>query len=113
MEKYNKDYILKKNIYVFTWGKFFYTKQKNDKRRKFDTFLKYFIYLLLEKERQGRKRGTETSTCGCLSRAPTGDLARNPGMRPDWESNQQPFDSKAGDQSTEPHQPGQKLNKFN
>ena len=28
------------------------------------------------------------------------------GMCPDWESNQQPFGSQAGIQSTEPHQPG-------
>ena len=34
-----------------------------------------------------------------------GDLARNPGMCPDWESNQLPFASQAGTQSTEPHQP--------
>ena len=26
------------------------------------------------------------------------DLAHNPGMRPNWESNQQPFDSQAGTQ---------------
>ena len=35
-----------------------------------------------------------------------GDLARNPGMRPDWEANWQPLGSQAGAQSTEPHQPG-------
>ena len=33
--------------------------------------------------------------CGCLSHGPslasTGDLARNPGMCPDWELNRQPF----------------------
>ena len=34
---------------------------------------------------------------------PTGDLARNPGMCPDWELNQQPFGSQAVIQSTEPH----------
>ena len=34
---------------------------------------------------------------------PTGNLACYPGMCPDWESNQQPFGSKAGTQSTEPH----------
>ena len=46
--------------------------------------------------------------CGCLSHhPPTGDLASNPGMCPDWEWNRQPFDSKAIAQSTEPHQPGQ------
>ena len=44
--------------------------------------------------------------CGCLSRARFGDLAHNPGMCPDWESNQQPFDLQAGTQFTEPHQPG-------
>ena len=39
---------------------------------------------------------------------PTGDLAWNPGMCPDWESNRQrSFHSQAGAQSTDPHQPGQ------
>ena len=40
---------------------------------------------------------------------PTGDLAHNPGVYPDWESNQRPFGSQAGAQSTEPQQPGQNL----
>ena len=39
---------------------------------------------------------------------PTGDLAHNPGVCPDWESNCQPFGPQAGIQSTEPHQPGLK-----
>ena len=43
---------------------------------------------------------------GCLSYTRPGDLAHNPGMCPDWESNRQPFGSQAGAQSTEPHQPG-------
>ena len=44
------------------------------------------------------------------SRVPaTGDLACNPGMYPDWESNQRPFGSQASTQSTEPHQPGQTM----
>ena len=38
--------------------------------------------------------------------APTGYLAGNPGICPDWESNQRPFGSQAGTQSTEPRQPG-------
>ena len=42
--------------------------------------------------------------CGCLS--------RSPGMCPDWALNQPPFDSQAGAQSTEPHQPGLKHNFF-
>ena len=37
---------------------------------------------------------------------PTGYLARNPGMCPDWESNLQPFGLQADAQSTEPQQPG-------
>ena len=32
---------------------------------------------------------------------PAGDLARNPGMCPDWELNWQPFGSQASTQSTE------------
>ena len=41
------------------------------------------------------------------SHAPaTGELARNPGVCPDWESNRGPFGSQASNQSTEPHQPG-------
>ena len=47
--------------------------------------------------------------CGCLSHAPTGDLTCDPGMCSDWESNQQPFGSHVGTQSTEPHQPGLSL----
>ena len=43
---------------------------------------------------------------------PTGDLARNPGVCYDWESNQWPFSSQVGSQSTEPHQPGQDENLF-
>ena len=42
--------------------------------------------------------------CGYLSRNPYWDLAHNPGMCPDWESNWRPFVSQAGTQSTEPHQ---------
>ena len=37
---------------------------------------------------------------------PTGHLAHNPGTCPPRESNPRPFDSQAGAQSTEPHQPG-------
>ena len=37
---------------------------------------------------------------------PTGDLAHNPGLCPDWELNWRPVVSQAGTQSTEPHQPG-------
>ena len=38
-----------------------------------------------------------------LAHSPTGDLSQNPGMCPDWESNQRPFGLQADTQSTEPH----------
>ena len=44
---------------------------------------------------------------------PTGDLAHNPGMCPNWESNQQPFGSQAGAQSPEPHWPEQNMKILN
>ena len=49
--------------------------------------------------------------CGCHLSATspnptTRDLACNPGMCPDWESNQRPFGLQSSTQSTEPHQPG-------
>ena len=36
---------------------------------------------------------------------PTGHLAHNPGMCPDWKLNLQPFASQSDAQSPEPHQP--------
>ena len=43
-----------------------------------------------------------------LTWPPIEDLAHNPGMRPDPESNQQPSGLQAGAQSTELHRPGLK-----
>ena len=52
-------------------------------------------------------REGEKHQCMAASHTPpTGDLAHNPGMCPDRESNHQPFGLQAGSQSTEPHQPG-------
>ena len=68
-------------------------------------FFKDFI-LFLDRGR-GAEREGEKHQCVVASWAPpTRDLACNPGMYPDWESNQQPFSSQAGAQSTEPHQLG-------
>ena len=62
------------------------------------------MYLFLDRGREGEKH-----QCVVASRTlPTGDLTRNSGMCPDWESNQEPFGLQANAQSTEPHQPGQK-----
>ena len=61
----------------------------------FLNFFKYFIYLFSEREREGEKH-----QCVVASHAPpTGDLACNPGMCPEWEANQRPFGSQATPQS--------------
>ena len=74
--------------------------------RKF--FFKDFIYLFLERGWEGEREGEKNQCVVAFHTPPTGDLAHNPGMCHDWESNQQPFGLQAGGtQSTEPHQLGQ------
>ena len=61
-------------------------------------FLKDFLNLFFGEGKGERKRG-EKHQCVVASHAPrTGDLACNPGICPDWESNWRPFDSQAGTQ---------------
>ena len=65
------------------------------------------MYLFLSRGER-REKEVEKHQCVVASHVPpTGDLASNPGMCPDWESNLRPFGSQSGVQSTEPHQPGQ------
>ena len=65
--------------------------------------------MFLQKAREGEREG-EKHHCVVASHVPpTGDLAHNPGMGPDWESNWGPFGLQASAQSTEPHQPGLNL----
>ena len=72
-------------------------------------FLRFYLFL---ERGEGKERGREGSMRKRymdwlpLTRPPTGDLACNLGMCPDWELNWQPFGLQAGTQSTEPHQPG-------
>ena len=69
-------------------------------------FLKILFIYFYREGREGEREG-EKHQCVLVSHAPpTGDLACNPGICPDWGSNQQPFVSQAGSQSAEPHQPG-------
>ena len=72
-------------------------------------YLSFFLrfYLLLERgEREGERKGEKHQCVVASHVSRTGDLACNPGICPDWESNHQPFDSQAGTQSTELHQLG-------
>ena len=69
-------------------------------------FLKDFIYSFLERGREVEREGEKHQCVVASSSPPAGDLARNPGMCPNWESNLQPFHSQAGAQSTDPHWPG-------
>ena len=57
-------------------------------------FFKGFIYLFLERESRGGERDGEKHQYVVASHVvPTGDLARNPGMCPDWALNQRPLGS--------------------
>ena len=71
-------------------------------------FNHFFKNLFIFREKKGEgKREEEKHQCVAAScTPPTGDLACNPGLCPDWESNWQPFGSQAGPQPTEPHHPG-------
>ena len=67
----------------------------------------FFYYYLFLDRREGREKEREKHQCVVASHTPpTGDLAHNPGVCPDWELNQRSFGSQASAQSTEPHQPG-------
>ena len=70
------------------------------------TFLKKFYLFILERGREGEREG-EKPQGAVASHVPLGgDLACNPGMCPDWDSNQWSFGSQTGAQSIELHQPG-------
>ena len=60
---------------------------------------------MIDRGREGEREGEERQCVVASHTPPTGDLACNPGMCPDWESNHRPFGSLASTQSTEPYQP--------
>ena len=75
----------------------------------FFIFKKDFIYLFLERAREGEREG-EKHQCMFASRMPlAGDLDCSPGMCPDWELNWRTLGLQACAQSTELHQPRQKV----
>ena len=56
--------------------------------------------------KEGEREGEKHHCVVACHMPPTGDLACNPGMCPDWELNWQLFGSQACTQSAELHQPG-------
>ena len=58
-------------------------KNKNDPH-----FFKDFIYLFLERGREGERKGEKHQCVVASHVAPTGDLVCDPGMCPNWGSNQ-------------------------
>ena len=79
-------------------------------RRKYFFKVKKYIFIYFQREGKGRREG-EKHQCVVASHAPpTGGLAGNPGMCPDWELNRQHFSLQACTQFTDPRQPGLKLN---
>ena len=70
----------------------------------FFSVLKMLFNFFIERGRE-RERWGEISI-SCLSFMPRRRWTCNPGMCPDWESNQRPFALQDNAQPTEPHQPG-------
>ena len=87
---------------------FFYFSIKIDIQDYFILLLKkgFILFIFRERGREGHKEGEKHQCVVASCAPPTWEQARNPGMCPDWESNQRNFGSQAGTQSTEPHQPG-------
>ena len=72
-------------------------------------FKRFYLFIFTQRGGEG-ERGKHQCVISSHE-PPTGDLAHNPGMCPDWELNHQPFGLQASAQSTELHQPGL-INKF-
>ena len=70
---------------------------------------RFYLFIFRQRGRVGEREGKKHQHVVASHAPPTGDLACNPGICPDWELNQQPFGSQAGAQSTEPHQPRQQI----
>ena len=87
----------------------------------FLSFLKrFYLFAFREEGREGgieeeKHRCVRATSILCLSHAPntpTWVLAHNPGLCPDWESNQRPFGLQGATQPTEPRQPGGQSGSF-
>ena len=66
----------------------------------------FYLFIFRVGGSEGEREGEKHQCVVASHMPPTGDLARSPGMCPDWELYWQPFGSQVSIQSTEPHQPG-------
>ena len=66
----------------------------------------FYLFIFRERGREGEREGEKHQCVVASHTPPTGDLACNPCMCPDRESNWWPFPSQSNTQSTESHQPG-------
>ena len=82
---------------------------QNQQRVKWIFFKDFYLFIFRARGRERESKGEKHQRVVASHTPATGDLAWNPGMYPDWESNRRPFGSQAGTQSTEPHQPGPTL----
>ena len=51
------------------------------------------VLFIIFREGEGEREGKKHQRVVASYMPPTGDLAQNPGMGPDWESNWEPFSS--------------------
>ena len=72
----------------------------------FFIFKRFYLFIFRERGREGERDGGKYQCVVASHMTPTGELAHNPSMWPEWDSNKQPFGSQACTQPTEPHQPG-------
>ena len=68
----------------------------------FAFYKRFYLFIFRERRREGEREGKKHQCVVAFQVPHTGDLAHNPGMCPDWGSNQWPFGSHASAQSTEP-----------
>ena len=56
-------------------------------------FFRFYLFIFRARGREKEREGEKHQCVVAPHVAPTGDLALNPGMCPDWESNWRPFGS--------------------
>ena len=107
------NYLYHLKIFKYTFSLFIKSLnslyRKHGKQVQNCIFKRFYLFIFREKGGEGEREGEKHRCVVASCVLPAADLAHNPGMCPDWESNQQPFSLQAVIQSTEPHQLGLKF----